>query len=91
MTQLRLIEETLEGFIKAGSFDDFGFTRKCLFNNLDTLAESARKMAEVKNSASSLFGAEELNADTKINIVVDNSEFEAMEKLGYEKGILIYI
>ncbi|MDL0110839.1 DNA polymerase III subunit alpha [Campylobacter felis] len=89
----KINRRTLEGFIKAGSFDDFGFTRKCLFNNLDTLAESARKMAEVrKNSASSLFGAEELNADTKINIVVDNSEFEAMEKLGYEKEILgIYI
>ncbi|EOX1265077.1 DNA polymerase III subunit alpha [Campylobacter upsaliensis] len=89
----KINRRTLEGFIKAGSFDDFGFTRKCLFNNLDTLAESARKMAEVrKNSASSLFGAEELNADTKINIAVDNSEFEAMEKLGYEKEILgIYI
>ncbi|MBS4236350.1 DNA polymerase III subunit alpha [Campylobacter vulpis] len=89
----RINRRTLEGFIKAGSFDDFGFTRKCLFNNLDLLAESARKMAEVrKNSASSLFGAEELNADTKINIVIDNSEFEAMEKLGYEKEILgIYI
>lgn len=89
----KINRRTLEGFIKAGSFDDFGFTRKCLFNNLDTLAESARKMAEVrKNSASSLFGAEELNADTKINIMVDNSEFEAMEKLGYEKEILgIYI
>lgn len=89
----KINRRTLEGFIKAGSFDDFGFTRKCLFNNLDTLAESARKMAEVrKNSASSLFGAEELNADTKINIVADNSEFEAMEKLGYEKEILgIYI
>ncbi|EOY7644542.1 DNA polymerase III subunit alpha [Campylobacter upsaliensis] len=89
----KINRRTLEGFIKAGSFDDFGFTRKCLFNNLDTLAESARKMAEVrKNSASSLFGAEELNGDTKINIVVDNSEFEAMEKLGYEKEILgIYI
>lgn len=89
----KINRRTLEGFIKAGSFDDFGFTRKCLFNNLDTLAESARKMAEVrKNSASSLFGAEELNADTKINIVMDNSEFEAMEKLGYEKEILgIYI
>ncbi|SUX27542.1 DNA polymerase III subunit alpha [Campylobacter upsaliensis] len=89
----KINRRTLEGFIKAGSFDDFGFTRKCLFNNLDTLAESARKMAEVrKNSACSLFGAEELNADTKINIVMDNSEFEAMEKLGYEKEILgIYI
>ena len=89
----KINRRTLEGFIKAGSFDDFGFTRKCLFNNLDLLAESARKMAEVrKNSASSLFGAEELNADTKINIVADNSEFEAMEKLGYEKEILgIYI
>ncbi|WP_270961272.1 DNA polymerase III subunit alpha [Campylobacter upsaliensis] len=89
----KINRRTLEGFIKAGSFDDFGFTRKCLFNNLDLLAESARKMAEVrKNSASSLFGAEELNANTKINIVADNSEFEAMEKLGYEKEILgIYI
>ncbi|MEB2817944.1 DNA polymerase III subunit alpha [Campylobacter upsaliensis] len=89
----KINRRTLEGFIKAGSFDDFGFTRKCLFDNLDTLAESARKMAEVrKNSASSLFGAEELNANTKINIVADNSEFEAMEKLGYEKEILgIYI
>ena len=89
----KINRRTLEGFVKAGSFDDFGFTRKCLFNNLDILAESARKMAEVrKNSASSLFGAEELNADTKINMAIDNSEFEAMEKLTYEKEILgIYI
>lgn len=89
----KINKKTLDGFVKAGSFDEFGFTRKCLFNNLDILAESARKMAEVrKTAASSLFGADELNADTKINMMVDKSEWEAMEKLTYEKEIMgVYV
>jgi len=89
----KINRRTLESLIKAGAFDEFGFSRKCLVDNLEALAESSRKMAEVRKEAvSSLFGEEELTSGIKLNINKNDIEFELMEKLGYEKEILgIYI
>ncbi len=51
----KINRRTLESLIKAGAFDEFGFTRKALFDNMENLSEASRKMAEVrKNAASSL-------------------------------------
>lgn len=89
----KINRRTLESLIKAGAFDEFGYTRKCLIDNLELLAESSRKMAEVrKNSANSLFANDELTSGLQINLPKNEKEFEAMEKLGFEKEILgIYV
>ncbi|MBZ7929039.1 DNA polymerase III subunit alpha [Campylobacter sp. LH-2024] len=89
----KINKRALESLIKAGAFDEFGYTRKCLFDNLENLSEGSRKMAEVrKNAASSLFGEEELSSGLQANFIVKNDEFEIMEKLDFEKEILgIYV
>ncbi|MCH5335898.1 MAG: DNA polymerase III subunit alpha [Campylobacter sp.] len=89
----KITRRTLESLIKSGAFDEFGYTRKCLCDNLELLAETSRQMTKVRKEAlNSLFGEEELNSDLKVNIVVNDKEFELMEKLGYEKEILgIYV
>ncbi|MBZ7956038.1 DNA polymerase III subunit alpha [Campylobacter molothri] len=89
----KINKRALESLMKAGAFDEFGYTRKCLFDNLENLSEGSRKMAEVrKNAASSLFGEEELSSGLQANFIVKNDEFEIMEKLDFEKEILgIYV
>lgn len=89
----KINKRALESLIKAGAFDEFGYTRKCLFDNLENLSEGSRKMAEVrKNAASSLFGEDELSSGLQANFIVKNDEFEIMEKLDFEKEILgIYV
>ncbi|MFB1640308.1 DNA polymerase III subunit alpha [Campylobacter sp. MRC_CM3] len=89
----KINKRALESLIKAGAFDEFGYTRKCLFDNLENLSEGSRKMAEArKNAASSLFGEEELSSGLQANFIVKNDEFEIMEKLDFEKEILgIYV
>ncbi|TKX29971.1 DNA polymerase III subunit alpha [Campylobacter estrildidarum] len=89
----KINKRTLESLIKAGAFDEFGYTRKCLFDNLENLSESSRKMSEIrKNAASSLFGEDELSTGLQANLLVKNEEFEIIEKLDFEKEILgIYV
>lgn len=89
----KITRRTLESLAKSGAFDEFGYTRKCLCDNLELLAETSRNMAKIrKESANSLFGEEELNADLKVNIVKNDEEFKPLEKLAYEKEILgIYV
>ncbi|ECL9114619.1 DNA polymerase III subunit alpha [Campylobacter coli] len=89
----KINKRTLESLIKAGAFDEFGYTRKCLFDNMDNLTEGSKKMADArKNAASSLFGEDELTVGLQVNIVAKNEEFEVMEKLEFEKEILgIYV
>ncbi|MBM0636997.1 DNA polymerase III subunit alpha [Campylobacter sp. VicNov18] len=89
----KINRRTLESLIKAGAFDEFGLTRKTLFDNMENLTEASRKMAEVrKNALSSLFGQEELTSGVQVNFNAKSEEFELMEKLAYEKEILgIYI
>lgn len=89
----KITRRTLESLIKSGAFDEFGYTRKCLCDNLELLAETSRHMARIrKEAANSLFGEEELNSDLRVNIVASDKEFELVEKLAYEKEILgIYV
>ena len=89
----KINKKAIENLIKAGAFDEFGYTRKCLINNLENISDSSRKISELKkNASSSLFGEEELTNDININIIRSNEEFELLEKLEYEKEILgIYV
>ncbi|KAA6226764.1 MULTISPECIES: DNA polymerase III subunit alpha [unclassified Campylobacter] len=86
-------KRTIEALVKAGAFDEFNYTRKCLFNNLDIMAESSRKMANIRKEASqSLFSVSELTSGIKVDIKKNDDEFDLMDKLGFEKEILgIYI
>ncbi|HHP0355767.1 MULTISPECIES: DNA polymerase III subunit alpha [Campylobacter] len=89
----KINKKTIENLAKSGAFDEFGYTRKCLVDNLELISETSRKIAEVKrNSTASLFGEEEIAADIKVGLHDSKIEFELMEKLGYEKEILgIYV
>ncbi|EAK5529300.1 DNA polymerase III subunit alpha [Campylobacter lari] len=89
----KINKKTIENLAKSGAFDEFGYTRKCLVDNLELISETSRKIAEVKrNSTASLFGEEEIAADIKVGLHDSKLEFELMEKLGYEKEILgIYV
>ncbi len=51
----KINRRTLESLIKAGAFDEFGFTRKALFDNMENLSEASRKMAEVRKMLQVLF------------------------------------
>ncbi|TKX28656.1 DNA polymerase III subunit alpha [Campylobacter sp. MIT 12-5580] len=85
-------KRTMESLIKVGAFDEYGFTRRCLIENLPHLCENSRKIAELKrNSASSLFGIDEVADNIKINLK-NISEYDLKEKLDFEKDILgIYV
>ncbi|EAK0956560.1 TPA: DNA polymerase III subunit alpha [Campylobacter lari] len=89
----KINKKTIENLAKSGAFDEFGYTRKCLVDNLELISETSRKIAEVKrNSTASLFGEEEIAADIKVGLHDSKVEFDLMEKLGYEKEILgIYV
>lgn len=89
----KINKKAIENLIKAGAFDEFGYTRKCLFDNLENLSDASKQLAEIKrNISNSLFGQEDLMTDIKVNINPSNQEFELMEKLAYEKEILgIYV
>lgn len=89
----KINKKTIENLAKSGAFDEFGYTRKCLIENIELISETSRKIAEVKRNASiSLFGEEEIAGDIKVKIHDNKIEFDIMEKLGYEKEILgIYV
>lgn len=89
----KINKKTIENLAKSGAFDDFGYTRKCLIDNLELISETSKKIAEVKrNSTASLFGEDEIAGDIKVEIRENKNEFDLMEKLGYEKEMLgIYV
>lgn len=85
----KINKRTMESLIKTGAFDEYGFTRKCLIENLPALCENSRKIAELKRSAdNSLFGLDEVVSTIKTTIVPIKEEYGLKEKLDYEKEIL---
>ncbi len=89
----KINKRTVESLIKAGAFDEFKLTRKCLMNNIQALCENSRKIAELKKTLSaSLFETDEVTEGIGTQLIMTNEEFELKEKLGYEKEITgIYI
>ncbi|TQR61103.1 DNA polymerase III subunit alpha [Campylobacter troglodytis] len=85
----KINKRTMESLIKVGAFDEYGFTRKCLVENVTKLCEKARNIAEYKKEAeSSLFDMEDVTGDIKIELTKINEEYGLKEKLEYEKEIL---
>lgn len=89
----KINKRTMESLIKVGAFDVYGYTRKCLVENLPILCENSRKIAELKRNASnSLFGIDEVSEGIKADLSNIKDEYTLKEKLEYEKEILgIYL
>lgn len=81
-------KRVIESIIKAGGFDQFGYSRKALLDQIEMLVESAKKGSEMKKDASmSLFGDDD--EVTKIDFSIKNSsEFDLKTILELEKETL---
>ncbi|MDD3343292.1 MAG: DNA polymerase III subunit alpha [Sulfurospirillaceae bacterium] len=78
-------KKVIESFIKSGSFDDFGFSRRALLESIDTIIEAGAECSRAKKMAeNSLFGdAEEM---TTVKVTIDNiAEFDNKRILELEK------
>ena len=81
-------KRVFESLTKAGAFDNFGYSRQSLLNQIEKIVETVGKAALAKKMATgSLFGdSDEL---TKIDIELEHlPEFEAKEILELEKASL---
>ena len=89
----KINKRTMESLIKTGAFDEYGFTRKCLIENLPALCENSRKIAESKREAKiSLFDVDDITSGIKADLSIIEEEYPLKEKLEYEKEILgIYL
>lgn len=89
----KINKRTMESLIKVGAFDEYGFTRKCLVENLPKLCENSRKIAESKREAEiSLFDVDDITSGIKADLSIIEEEYPLKEKLEYEKEILgIYL
>jgi DNA polymerase-3 subunit alpha len=85
-------KKVLETLIKAGALDDFGYSRKALFENVEYIVEMAKKSAELtRQNEFSLFGdTEEMSS---VTVEIENQpEYSLKELLEFEKETLgIYV
>ncbi|MCX7997541.1 MAG: DNA polymerase III subunit alpha [Leptospiraceae bacterium] len=77
--------KTLEALIYAGAFDSFGYSRKCLYENIDYLISFAQEEQRRKAEGSiGLFG-ETVNYNLQLPLQAE--EWELEEKLKLEKSV----
>jgi DNA polymerase-3 subunit alpha len=78
-------KKVLESFIKSGSFDDFGYTRRALLENIDSIIEASAECSRAKKMAEySLFG--DMVEMTTVQVSIDNiPEFDNKRMLELEK------
>jgi DNA polymerase III alpha subunit len=87
-------KKALEALIKSGSFDFLGVTRRALFEQLDSTADSAQRTKDAKERGqSSLFGfggspAGPAPASAGVSATARVAEWPDEEKLRYEKETL---
>jgi DNA polymerase-3 subunit alpha len=85
-------KKVLETLIKAGALDEFGYSRKALFENVEYLVDMAKKSSELsKQNEFSLFGdTEEMSS---VNVQIQNQEeYSLKEVLELEKETMgIYV
>ena len=78
-------KKVLESFIKSGSFDDFGYSRRALLENIDTIIEASAECSRAKKMAEySLFGDAEEMMTVQVSIE-DIPEFDNKRMLELEK------
>ncbi|MBR8465624.1 DNA polymerase III subunit alpha [Campylobacter sp. faydin G-140] len=79
-------KKVIESLIKSGSFDEFGFTRKMLLNNIENIIEACKNAGQIrKNAAESLFGEDESMNDVKVNLIVTTDELDIKQMLKFEQ------
>ena len=78
----------VESTIKSGGFDQFGYSRKALLDQLELIIETAKKASDAKkNAVGSLFGDDE--EITTVALKLNNSEeYGLKEILEFEKETL---
>ncbi|HKR63756.1 MAG TPA: DNA polymerase III subunit alpha [Thermoanaerobaculia bacterium] len=82
-------KKVLEALIKSGSFDFIGMTRKALFDQLDSTADSAQRVKDEKERGqNSLFGMFAAAAPKTQTQVRNAPEWPEDERLKYEKETL---
>ncbi len=80
-----LNRKLLEALIYAGAFDSFGYTRKCLLENLDSLISYAQEEQKRKQEGMmGLFGEE---SNYTLYLPKQAEEWELEEKLKLEKSV----
>ena len=86
-------KKVFESLIKAGCFDEFGFSRKMLLQNVENIVEACKNAAQIrKNAAESLFGEDDSMNDVKINFVTIDDEFDIKQILKFEQeSVGIYL
>jgi DNA polymerase-3 subunit alpha len=81
-------KKVIESLIKSGALDSFGYTRKAMLTQIDTIIEAAQKAAAAKKQAlNSLFGdgAEMTSVQVELEHM---DEFDQKELLAFEKETL---
>jgi len=88
-------KKALEALIKSGSFDFLGGTRKAIFEQLESAADSAQRTKDEKERGQvSLFGVAQTllsvppSAAAQTRVSVLQAEWPEEEKLRYEKETL---
>jgi len=87
-------KKVLEALIKSGSFDFMGMTRKALFEQLESTADSAQRTKDMKERGQhSLFGVAQTLLSVpaekaQTGVSVPQGEWPEEEKLRYEKETL---
>lgn len=78
-------KKVLESFIKSGSFDDFGYSRRALLENIDSIIDASAECSRAKKMAEySLFGDAEEMMTVQVNIE-NIPEFDNKRMLELEK------
>ncbi|MBP9492657.1 MAG: DNA polymerase III subunit alpha [Sulfurospirillum sp.] len=78
-------KKVLESFIKSGSFDDFGLSRRALLEGIDAIIEASGECSRAKKMAeSSLFGDDSEMVTVRVNIE-NLPEYEPKRLLELEK------
>ncbi len=81
-------KKVLEGLIKSGSFDSFGYSRRALLEHIEIITNAGSECSRQKKQAeNSLFGDSEDMVGVKIDIT-NSSEYNLKTILELEKEIL---
>ena len=86
-------KKVFESLIKAGCFDEFGFSRKMLLQNVENIVEACKNAAQIRKMRlrASLAKMIALN-DVKINFVTIDDEFDIKQILKFEQeSVGIYL
>ncbi|HIP54828.1 MAG TPA: DNA polymerase III subunit alpha [Sulfurimonas autotrophica] len=81
-------KRVIEAIIKSGGFDRYGYSRKALLDQIETIVETAKKASEAKkNAVGSLFG-DDAEITTLTLTLTNSPEYELKEILEFEKETL---